>query len=273
MSHPTLGSWESGYLGTAEYQRDMREARNERTALATAELASQWLALAEGSFAGLAAPGFDIEYPRCSVSGGRDVFGIVPFRVRAIIAAVRRESQSRSKRRAVMTLARVQRETARAAYRRTLPSAAIVSEYRTLSRYPRPLDRYAALDEWCVNRDAHLHGLRQCMSAMPNRDGRGDGDRTAPGVAVNGRETRVQPRWKGTARRDIRTRVGTDETGAPVWGAPDWTCYRVNADGSRTALVSAATATRRKRGRPSNKSRAARTLALQSIAGNIGNVD
>jgi hypothetical protein len=281
MTHPVLGEWEAGYIGTTDYRRDCAAARRAHTIASEVNLIAALLAQAEGSFVGLAAPGFalDADIRRCI--GSRETYPVLPFDVRRLIRDKRRDYLARRVRRAVIDAARVRASARRAAERRTRPDAPVVQEWRYLSRYPRPLDRYAALDEWVVNRDSALHALRASMASMPNRDGRGDGDRADAGIAVNGREVRASVRWKGSSRSNILLADADycetidPETGyieSRTGNRPDWTCYRVHPDGTRTPLVSTATAKRRKR-RTTGKSRAASVLALQSVAGTIGNVE
>jgi hypothetical protein len=281
MSHPVLGEWEAGYIGTTDYRRDNAADRDEREWLALRDLREACIAAAEGPFVGLAAPGFalDVDVRRCI--GSRETYPVLPLDVRRLIRDKRRDYLARRARRAVIDAARVRASARRAAERRSRPDAPVVQEWRYLSRYPRPLDRYAALDEWVVNRDSALHALRASMASMPNRDGRGDGDRADAGIAVNGREVRASVRWKGSSRSNILLAdADYSETLDPETGyiesrtgnRPDWTCYRVHPDGTRTPLVTTATAKRRKR-RTTSKSRAASVLALQSVAGTIGNVE
>ena len=283
MSHPVLGEWEAGYIGTPQYRRDNAADRDEREWLALRDLRETCTATAEGSFVGLAAPGFalDVDIRRCA--GSRETYPVLPLDVRRLIRDKRRDYLARRARRAVIEAARVRASARRAAERLSRPDAPVVQEYRHLSHYPRPLDRYAALDEWCVNRDSALHALRASMASMPNRDGRGDGDRADTGIAVNGREVRASVRWKGSSRStilladaDYRETIDPD-TGyieSRTGNRPDWTCYRIESDGTRTPLVTSATAKRRKRRASSTAKRShVDTARLQSVAGTIGNVE
>ncbi len=108
-------------------------------------------------------------------------------------------------------------------------------------------------------------GYVALMSHESSGEGRGtiQAASRVPG-AVNGTETRVQPRWTPSRRALITTTNDAGET-VPV----DWTCYRVQPDGTRVPLVSTRTARTRK----AKASKASATARLQAIATTDGHVE
>lgn len=198
-----------------------------------------------------------------------------PLAVRSRVAEARRYGAARRTRLAVLAAARASQP------RRTVEwegwtAAVRVSEPRSTRVAPRPLtgmERDAltgtltvgtAVEALILQRDRDHATWSYIAASEPKRDGRGTVDRTAKGVAVNGTEVRANERWTMSKRSLITTAGPDDEHGEPTRVAVDWGCYRVNADGSRTALVSTATAKRRKRA--SAASAASKRAALQAVA-------
>jgi len=108
-------------------------------------------------------------------------------------------------------------------------------------------------------------GYSALMAHEASGEGRGTIQAASriPG-AVNGTETRVQPRWTPSRKASMTT---TNERGETV--PVDWTCYRVMTDGTRVPLVSATTARKRK----AKASKADATARLQRIATTAGHVE
>jgi hypothetical protein len=113
---------------------------------------------------------------------------------------------------------------------------------------------------------------RRGVVALMAHDASGDGRGTIqaasriPG-AVNGTEVRGAARWQASRRAAITTTT-TDADGVERTHPVDWRCYRVAADGTRTPLVSTATARKRKRSAASAK--ATTDARLRTIAGTLG---
>lgn len=217
------------------------------------------LAHADFPFTGCPAPsgiGEACESYSASIGGMRGDAAPTPMRLRGCIATARVAGKARAARRAALRAARMRESYRRRVAALQRPSVALIDPYiLRIDRNPRPLDRISACEEHILNRDRETAAWRTIAASEPSHDGRGNGDRTAPGIAVNGRETRVASRWHSSRRDSIL--IANDnysETIDPDTGyiasregdRPDWGCYRINPDGSRTALVSTATARKRK---------------------------
>jgi hypothetical protein len=112
-------------------------------------------------------------------------------------------------------------------------------------------------------------GIEACMSHEASGEGRGTigGIERIPG-AVNGTETRVNPRWRQSRRSLITTTVvARDEsTGLLVetQGPVDWGCYSVKPDGTREPFTIERKAQRKA------PSAASATARLAAVAGTLG---
>jgi hypothetical protein len=104
------------------------------------------------------------------------------------------------------------------------------------------------------------------MRHVPSGEGRGTVDR-APS-SVNGTETRVASRWHGTPRHALMTH-GETRHGVTCVHPIDWTCYRITAHG-REALVSSATARKRKTKVSTKVSASTARATLAAVAGTLG---
>lgn len=145
-----------------------------------------------------------------------------------------------------------------------LSTPIIVREPSSSRTAPRPHDATTAIEALILQRDADTSLWRYVASSEPGRDGRGTVDSAGRGVAVNGTETRVAPRWTASRRALITTVDPATGDAVPV----DWSPYRVLADGTRVPLVSSTTA--RKRKRVAGNAKATRDARLRAIAGTLG---
>lgn len=264
-----------------------------------ARVASLWDAgrtRGERDFASIAAPsGAGESIERVAHIAARDNgYGAVPRGVRRIERDARVAGIERRKRRAVMTQARAIERDRRASLPRDIEALTAIEEMRierARGRYPLAgrtvIERVTIRDAKGISRGKTIIEARPAMVALealtnaldrerqsiesiarhtPSGEGRGTVARAAS--SVNGTETRAATRWHGTPRHAVMTCI-EERNGVRCVAPIDWHCYRIEADGTRTRLVSTATARRRKLASTVVSVAAARAH-LASIAGTLG---
>ena len=193
---------------------------------------------------------------------------------RFALASTVEAHRARRSRLDTLNAAREARTTALNVARRMLPPVSLTPveveprEVNSTRIAARPHDLMTAVEALILTRDRNAQAWAHVASSEPNRDGRGTVD-AAPD-AVNGTEVRYAPRWRASRRSAItteRTTTALDGTTTTERVPIDWTCYRVSADGTRTALVSTTTARKRKR---QSSAKGAADARLRAIAGTLG---
>lgn len=255
-------------IGTHEWREAQALRRQDRSAVRLAVLALAGRATGEGQFADVAAPsGAGETVDRRGFGGYCGDTAALPLEVRRVARAGRLVRRQMDRRAAVLAAARARRTAQVAQARQALPAVDLEGRTITLTAV-RPVDAITAVEEHILTRDARRQALASLMAVLPDRDGRGTVNGHVDTV-VNGTEVRHSRRWQSTPRAAVLTQTGTAEDGTAEYGPVDWQCYRVNGDGTRTPLVTTATAKRRKR-RATGTTAAAKRAALQAVAGTLG---